>query len=40
MKLRHGKKKKGIFEMYLMDTEGVPVPKVVQFFPNRLREAV
>ena len=29
-----------LFEMYLMDTEGVPVPKVVQFFPNRLREAV
>jgi len=29
-----------LFEMYLMDTERVPVSKVVQFFPNRLREAV
>ena len=29
-----------LYEMYLMDTEGVPVPEVVQFFPNRLVEAV
>jgi len=29
-----------LYEMYLMDTEGVPVPEVVQFFPNRLREVV
>ena len=29
-----------LFEMYLMETEGVPAPKVVQFFPNRWREAV
>ena len=29
-----------LFEMYLMDTEGVPVPKVVQSFPNRLMQAV
>jgi len=26
--------------MYLMDVEGVPVPKVVQSFPNRLMQAV
>jgi len=29
-----------LFEIYLTDQMGVPVPKVVQFFPNRLREAV
>jgi hypothetical protein len=29
-----------LFEMYLMDREGVPAVKAVQFFPNRLREAV
>ena len=29
-----------LFEMYLMDTEGVPVSKVVQSFPNRLMSAL
>jgi len=29
-----------LYEMYLTDKQGVPAAKVVQFFPNRLREAV
>jgi len=29
-----------LFEMYLMDVEGVPAPKVVQSFPNRLMSAL